>query len=198
MIGHERYQGMTAAQYDKKTLMHYLCRIPADKRLLPAVRSIEHKRVLDVGLGTGGYTRLLLEQDNEVVGVDQHPHLCLLPITVHAGDAGELSRLVGEDRFDIVLSTWMTDYLDARHLQDFFTQAKAVLRPNGRLMTTVIERYGFGAFYTTVAKYVRGVDKFTHPRQAVRRMLCAAGFTDIEFTALRAWVVPWAHWVVAR
>lgn len=198
MVGHERYQEMTASQYDRKTLMHFLCRLPADKRLLPIVCSIQHKKILDVGLGTGEYTKLLLEHANQIVGVDQNPHLCALPITVHAGDAGNLSQLLGNERFDIVLSTWMTDYLDAQHLQRFFVEAKSVLHPNGRIITTVIERYGFGAFYTTIAKLVRGVDKYTHRKKTIKQMLYGAGFKQIEFIALPAWIIPWAQLVIAE
>lgn len=197
MVGYERYKTMTAKQYDKKTIMHYLCRIPADRKLIPAVSQIENKKVLDVGLGTGAYTKLLLDK-NTVVGVDQNPHLCQLPITVHKGDATELSALVEGEKFDIVLSTWMTDYLNTDQLQSFFVEARAVLNNGGKLMTTVIATYGFGSFYVTIARLIRGVNKYTYSKKQIIEKLKDAGFTDIKIVSLNSWCFPWAYLVIAQ
>lgn len=198
MVGHERYKGMTAKQYDRKTLMYYLCRTPANRKLIPAVCRVENKKVLDVGLGTGSYTKLLVDK-NTVVGVDQNPHLCELPITVHQGDAAELRALVGDEKFDIILSTWMTDYLDAKQLQSFLAEAKAVLNSAGKLMITVVATYGLGFFYVRIAKLLRGVNKYTYRKKQIIEKLKEAGFTDIKIIRLNSWLcVPWAYLVIAE
>lgn len=199
MGGHERYNQVTSEQYEKKTLMYLLTRITSDRKLRPLIAGIENCKVLDVGLGTGLYTRILLEHNCDVTGVDQHPHLCKLDITVHCGDAGELSKLVGDATFDVVLSTWMTDYLDGECLGSFFGQAKAVLRPRGRLIATVIRRWGVGLPYVTAAKVIRGVDKYTYARAQVIQLLQHAGFTEIDLIPLNAWLgIGWAWAVVAQ
>ena len=200
MPGTERYERMGARQYDRKTLMYYLCRTPANRRLLPAVAAIRHSKVLDVGLGTGAYTRLLLEEGkgNTVVGVDLYPHLCELPITVHRGDAAQLRSLVGAERFDLVLSTWMTDYLSPDALRAFVEAARAVLAPGGELVTTVIATYGFGFLYVRLAKLLRGVDKYTYRRRGILEMLRDAGFESRRVYPLRSWCFPWAYLVRAR
>lgn len=198
MTGYERYEGTTGKQCVKKTLMYYVCRVPANRQLIPAVRRIENKKVLDVGLGSGYYTELLLDK-NKVVGIDQNPHLCELPITVHKGDATELNSIVRGEKFDVVLSTWMTDYLNGEQVQKFLTEAKAVLNDGGKLMATFPDTHGLGFFYVRAARYIRGVDKHTYAKKQVIEKLKAAGFTNIEIVKLNSWLhVPWAFLAIAQ
>ena len=186
MTGYERYEGTTGRQCVKKTLMYYVCRVPANRRLIPAVRQIENKKVLDVGLGSGYYTELLLDK-NTVVGIDQNPHLCELPITVHKGDATELSSIVEGEKFDVVLSTWMTDYLNSEQVLKFLTEAKAVLNDGGKVMVTFPKTYGFGFFYVRIAKLIRGINKYTYRRKDLAETFREAGFKQIEFVNLDSW-----------
>jgi ubiquinone/menaquinone biosynthesis C-methylase UbiE len=198
MENYERYQTTTAESFDKKCIMDYLARIPSDKKLIPLIGGIKGKKILDVGLGTGRYTRLLLN-DNKIVGVDQNPHLCRLPIKVHQGDATQLAGLVGDERFDVVLSTWMTEYLNAQQLQQFFNAARKVLKDDGLLMTTIISKRGLGRLYITAAKMIRGIDKYNYTGKRVTDMLKEAGFAEIEIVNLSSWLyVPFAYLVVAR
>jgi ubiquinone/menaquinone biosynthesis C-methylase UbiE len=151
-----------------------------------------------VGLGTGDYTRLLLD-NNTVVGIDQNPHLCKLAVKVHKGDATELSKLVGGEKFDIVLSTWMTDYFNGEKLQQFFNEAKKVLKDGGTLMTTTIRPNGWGLIYLFLARYWRRVDKHGCAKSKVVAKLRQAGFTEIELINLNSWLgIPWACLVIAK
>jgi cyclopropane fatty-acyl-phospholipid synthase-like methyltransferase len=141
----------------------------------------------------------MLLKDNGIVGIDQNPHLCRLPITVHKGDATKLTELVGGEKFDVVLSTWMTEYLDGQQLQEFFNEARKVLKDDGRLITTIISKYGLGWLYITAAKMIRGINKYNYTGKRVTDMLKGAGFTDIEIINLNSWLyVPWAYLVIAR
>ena len=197
-IGHNRYVNYTHESYEKQGIMTWLCRMPADRKLVPAISQIKGKHILDVGLGTGDYTRLLLD-NNTVVGVDQNPHLCKLAAKVHKGDATELSKLVGGEKFDIVLSTWMTDYFDGEKLQQFFNEAKKVLKDGGTLMTTTIRLNGWGLIYLFLARYWRRVDKHGCAKSKVIAKLRQAGFTDIELINLNSWLgIPWACLVIAK
>jgi ubiquinone/menaquinone biosynthesis C-methylase UbiE len=178
--------------------MDYLVRIPSDKKLVPIISQIKGKKILDVGPGTGRYTKLLL-QDNEVVGIDRNPHLCRLPIKVHQGDATQLAELVGNEKFDVVFSTWMTEYLNIEQLNSFFRQAKMVLKQDGKIVTTIISKYGLGFLYITAAKMIRGIDKYNYTKKHVTDMLKEAGFADIEIINLTSWLyVPWAYLIVSR
>jgi ubiquinone/menaquinone biosynthesis C-methylase UbiE len=194
---HERYVNWTPEAYEKQGIMTYLCRMPADRKLIPAISQIKGKSILDVGLGTGDYTRLLIN-DNKIVGVDQNPHLCQLNVKVLKGDATQLSALVGGEKFDVVLSTWMTDYLNGENLQKFFCEAKKVLKEGGRLMTTTIRPNGWGLVYLLLARYWRGTDKNGCAKKRVIEKLKIAGFNDIQLINLNSWLgIPWACLVIA-
>jgi SAM-dependent methyltransferase len=198
MKNYERYLKTTAEEYDKKTIMSYFCRIPSDRKIIPMLSDFADKRILDVGLGSGYYTRYLVER-NDVVGVDQNPHLCKLDVPVHKGDAAELSALVGGEKFDIVFSVWMTEYLDEEQLDGFFVESKKVLNSGGRLITTVISKYGFGFLYITMAGMVRGIDKYNYQKKKIIAKLKAAGFADIQIIKLDSWLfIPWAYLVIAQ
>ncbi len=198
MKNYERYLKTTAEEYDKKTIMSYFCRIPSDRKIIPMLSDFADKRILDVGLGSGYYTRYLVGR-NVVVGVDQNPHLCKLDVPVHKGDATELSILVGQEKFDVVFSAWMTEYLNVEQLSGFFAESKKVLNDGGRLVTTVVSRYGFGFAYITMARMVRGIDKYNYHKKQVIAKLKKAGFADIEIIKLNSWLfIPWAYLVIAQ
>jgi SAM-dependent methyltransferase len=178
--------------------MYWLCRLPSDRRILPVLAALRGKDILDVGLGTGHYTRLLVPH-NRVVGVDQHPHLCRLDVEVRQGDATRLGEVVGDERFDVVLSTWMTDYLDGGQLGAFFAESRRVLRQGGRLLTTVVSAHGLGLLYVTLARLLKGVRKHGYTRRQITRKLTDAGFRKVEIIHMTSYLrCPWAYLVSAE
>jgi SAM-dependent methyltransferase len=198
MENYDRYKTETAQSYEKKGVMDYLVRIPSNKKLLPLIDNIKGKKVLDVGLGTGWYTKLLLK-NNSVIGIDRNPHLCSLPIKIYQGDATQIGKLAGNEKFDVVFSTWMTEYLNPKQLITFFSQSKSLLKENGRLMTTVISKCGFGFLYITAAKMIRGIVKYNYSKKQITDMFKGVGFVDIEIINLSSWLnIPWAFIVVAK
>jgi ubiquinone/menaquinone biosynthesis C-methylase UbiE len=198
MANYDRYKEQTAESYEKRCLMDYLVRIPSDKKLVPLISRIKGKKILDVGPGTGRYTSLLLK-DNEVVGIDRNPHLCRVPIKVLQADATQFVGLVGAQSFDMVFSTWMTEYLNPQQLSTFFHQARIATKHGGQLVTTIVSKCGFGFLYIAAAKMIRGTDKYNYTKKCVADMLKDAGFTDIEIVNLDSWLhIPWAYVVTAR
>ena len=197
MKNYERYAETTTEEYNKRTIMSYFCRVSSDKKIIPLISKIKNEEILDVGLGTGYYTKILMK-NNHVTGVDMNPHLCKLPIKVYKGNATELAKLVQGEKFDVVLSMWMTEYLDEKQLAAFFAESKRILKDNGKLITTVISSYGFGFLYITLAKILRGVDKYNYRKEQTVKKLKEAGFTDIEIIRLNSWLyLPWAYMVFA-
>ena len=177
--------------------MYYLVRIQSDRKLLPFISQIKGKKILDVGPGSGRYTKLLLN-DNEVVGIDRNPHLCRLPIKVLQADATQFVGLVGAQSFDMVFSTWMTEYLNPEQLSDFFKQAKMALKQEGKIATTIISKYGFGFLYITAAGLLRGISKCNYSKREVCKKLREAGFKEISIINLNSWLgIPWAYMVIA-
>jgi SAM-dependent methyltransferase len=198
MENYDRYKTESAESYEKRCLMDYLVRIPSDKKLVPIISQIKHKKILDVGPGSGRYTRLLL-QNNEVTGIDRNPHLCKLPIKVLEGDATQFAQLVEAHGFDMVFSTWMTEYLSPQQLKDFFKQARLSLKENGEIVTTIVSKSGFGFLYITAAKYLRGVSKYNYIKRQVCDILREAGFKEISIIDLTSWAgIPWAYLVTAK
>lgn len=195
---YERYQNMTANLYEKKGIMFYLCQILSDKKIIPLISKIENKKILDVGLGTGYYTKILIEK-NKVIGIDQNPHLCRLSIPLHKGDATQLSKIVGDEKFDVVFSTWMTEYLNPEQLSAFLSEAKKVLNKQGIFMSTFISNYCFGYAYVKFAKILKNIDKYYYGKKQVLGLLSRTGFKDIEIINLNSWLkIPWAYMVIAK
>lgn len=198
MKNYDRYQNITADFYEKKGIMFYLCQIPSDKKIIPLLSKIENKKILDVGLGTGIYTKFLIEKNN-VVGIDQNPHLCRLSIPLYKGDATQLSEIVGDGKFDIVLSTWMTEYLNPEQLSVFLGETRKVLNEQGIFMSTFISNYCLGYTYVKLAKVLRNIDKHCYSKKQILELVAQAGFRDIEIINLNSWLgIPWAYMVIVK
>lgn len=198
MANYDRYKTETSASYEKKCLMDYLVRIPSDKKLVPFISQIKGKKILDVGPGSGRYTSLLLK-DNEVLGIDRNPHLCRLPIKVLKADATQFVGLVGVQSFDMVFSTWMTEYLNPEQLSSFFKQVRIAVKPGGEFVTTIVSKHGFGFLYITAAGLLRGVKKYNYSKREVSDKLKDAGFKEISIINLSSWLgFPWAYLVTAK
>ena len=60
MKNYDRYRDTTSQDCGKKTVMSWFCRIPSDRKILPLLRDIKNKKILEVGLGAGYYTKILL------------------------------------------------------------------------------------------------------------------------------------------
>jgi ubiquinone/menaquinone biosynthesis C-methylase UbiE len=198
MKNYDRYHNTTTQEYDKKTIMSWFCRIPSDRKILPLLSGIKNKKILEVGLGTGYYTKALL-RSNEIVGLDRNIHLCKLPVRLYEGDATEITKFLKDEKFDLVISMWMTEYLNPDQLTAFFAESKKTLKPGGKLITTAISPYGFGFLYITLAKKIRKIDKFNYNKTEIMEKLKQTGFTSIEIINLTSWLkVPWAYLAIAE
>ncbi|MCX5633564.1 MAG: class I SAM-dependent methyltransferase [Phycisphaerae bacterium] len=198
MKNYERYKSLTAEDCKRELFMLLLCRIPADRKIIPYLSTLKGKKILDVGCGSGFYTKLLIEK-NKVVGIDQNPHLCRLSIPLHKGDATDLSTLVGGEKFDVVLSTWMTEYLNPEQLNSFLSEVKKVLNKQGIFISTFISTYCLGYTYVKLAKILKGIDKYCYPKKEIINKLKNTGFTNIKIINLNSWLyIPWAYLVVAE
>jgi len=198
MENYERYKNITADKYETKGIMYYLCQIPSDKKIIPLLSEIENKKILDVGCGSGYYTKFLIEK-NKVVGIDQNPHLCRLSIPLYQGDATELSKIVGDEKFDIVFSTWMTEYLNPEQLSDFLSEAKKVLNKQGIFISTFISSYCLGYTYVKLANILKNIDKYRYSKKKTTELLGQKDFKKIKIINLSSWLkIPWAYMVIAE
>lgn len=198
MQNYDRYLNTTAEAYEKKGILYYLCRVPSDQKILPLTSEFRDKKILDVGIGTGYYARRLMI-NNRVDGIDPNPHLCTISLKVYKGDASELSRLVGNQKYDVVFSTWMTEYLDETAMKSFFNESQKVLGEHGVFITTVISSFGLGGLYVMLAKRVKKISKYNYRKEQIEEWSLAAGFKEVTIMNLKSWLgVPWAYLVIAR
>ncbi|MGA2914999.1 MAG: class I SAM-dependent methyltransferase [Sedimentisphaerales bacterium] len=186
MENYERYKNITADSYEKKRIMYYLCQIPSDKK------------ILDVGCGSGLYTKFLIKK-NKVVGIDQNPHLCRLSIPLHKGDATQLSKIIGDEKFDMVFSTWMTKYLNPEQLSAFLSEAEKVLNKQGIFISTFISNYCLGCAYIKFAKQLKNVDKHRYSKKQISELIDRVGFRNIEIININSRLnIPWAYLATAE
>lgn len=170
MRNYDRYQNYTESKYNKKGISWLLMKKQADKKLIPYVKSIQKKKILEVGPGYGYYTRYLLENQNEVSGVDINPELGSdIGIEITKGQADQLQDIV-HDKYDRICSFFMTEYLDEQQMKEFMLQSIALLKPSGIFATTAILNRGLGRIYITLAR-MKGVRKFCYSIKALREML---------------------------
>ncbi len=192
MENYERYKNVTADSYEKKGIMYYLCQIPSDRKIIPLLSKIENKKILDVGCGSGLYTKFLIKKNN-VVGIDQNPHLCKLSIPLYKGDATQLSKIVGNEKFDMVISTWVTEYLNPEKLGAFLSEAEKVLNKQGIFISTFISNYCLGYGYIKLAKILKNIDKYYYSKKQIQELIGRAGFKNVEIINLGSWLnIPWA------
>lgn len=157
--GHERYRHFNRRRYHRQGLSYLIYRKMGDRVILPHLDQIRGQEVLEVGLGAGYYTEILLRNGNRVTGIDVNPHMgAHLPVTIYEAPADDFSRHIGEDSVDVVASFWMTEYLSPREATAFVREAGVVLRPGGLFLSTFVADRGWGWFYRTASR-VRGITK---------------------------------------
>lgn len=193
----ERYKNILPKDYDKRGISYFIFRLPSDKKIMPIIHQIKRKKICDVGCGTGYYTKILAK-NNYVIGIEKNPHLSRhLKIKVIEGNAVDFSKKLKE-KFDIVFSTWMTEYLKKDDLLLFLKESLKVLKPRGKIITTIISDTGLGKLYTFLAKKIKKIDKYCYSSKDVIKFLAKAKFKNIEIIKLNSWFsIPWAFLVIA-
>ena len=169
--GHDRYRQFNRRRYHRKGLSYLLYRSMGDRVILPWLEQIREQAILEVGLGAGYYTEILLELGNQVTGIDANPHMGEhLPVTIHEAPADELSRHISEDSVDMVASFWMTEYLSPQEVTAFVRESMVVLCPGGLFLSTFVADRGWGWFYRTASR-VRGITKYSYRESEMAMLL---------------------------
>lgn len=139
------------------------------KSVLPSLAGI---RILDVGCGSGGLARLLVEEGAEVTGVDPNPQALTAARTrVPAARFEEASAeaLPFEDAaFDVVLVVNALHHVPLDAMDRAVAEAARVARPGGWLI--VLEPLAAGNFFDAL----RVVEDETAVRLAARNALARA------------------------
>lgn len=161
MKNFDRYKGYSQSKYNRKGLSYYLMRKPADHILLSYLEKIKKKKILEVGIGYGYYTKVLIKNKNKVTGADVNPELGKsIGIDIIETAANKLDVNIKE-KYDLILSFFMTEYLSKLELEAFIRQSLNLLNVNGVFSTTIILNKGIGKFYTSMAQ-IKGIKKYAY------------------------------------
>lgn len=199
MKNHERYRGETGFSKVETFLSNVLWRIPSDRNIMPVLCDLKGIRVCEIGCGDGWYTRKLLSNGNDVLAIDQNADMFDVNFKIFKANAVDFLRVIGKRRCDVVFSAWLSEYLDKCQLDGFLGQSYAVLRENGKFISTFICKRGWGNIYVSLAKRLRGIHKYSYSSEYLASRLNTAGFKDIEIENLPSWFgIPWAMLVTCR
>lgn len=153
-----RYNDISEVEYNHHNLSYYLMRKPSDKKIIPYLKSIKGRDILEVGAGYGYYTKYLLK-NNDVEVADVNPYLCQkIGVQVYECEARQIAKIIKKE-YDFVLSFWLTEYLNPKEMEEFIHGAMEILKPGGIFLATVILNMGMGKAYTFGAG-LKGINKY--------------------------------------
>ena len=182
---YERYNQFDTGSYEKKTLLSILIGEKCDKIIGEVISGIKNKKILELGCGTGRYTKMCYE-DNEIKCIDINPHLFALGnVPVIKGNVTELDNLLSKDeRFDYITSFWMSEYLTEKELAQTLTLSGKFLKPNGLIIFTFISNGLIGRLYITGAR-IKGIAKYKYNNDKIYKIVGNAGLEIVKNIPVR-------------
>lgn len=149
-------------------------------------------RVLDAGCGTGELLKKLRESGFHAVGLEPAEGMRTLACERNPGLEvldGVITELPFDDAsLDVILAIEVLRYLHPDDVQRAWREMFRVLKPGGRVIVTLVNRYALDGFFffdlvCRLLAHLRGGDRthceFTTPRRA-RRELSALGATNVQ------------------
>lgn len=174
-INYERYNQLDSQAYEKTTLMSVLVGKECDKIIFDIVSQLKNKNILELGCGTGRYTKMYFHNNN-VKCIDINPHLFTLKnVPVIKGNVTQLNHLLSkEERFDFITSFWMTEYLTKEEITTTLTYSKEFLDKNGVIIFSFISKGLLGRFYIAGAK-IKGIRKYCYSKNKLSEIILKTG-----------------------
>jgi ubiquinone/menaquinone biosynthesis C-methylase UbiE len=149
--------------------------------------------ILDVGCGTGEHLKRALGHGLRASGIEPAPAM-LAAAKRGIPDAriedGVATRLpFADSEFDAVIMIEVLRYLDRSDIELALSEARRVLRPGGKLLVTLVNRWALDGFY--LHQRLRQLVKHSsfnetnpfclfHTPASAKRMLAQAGFSNIR------------------
>jgi SAM-dependent methyltransferase len=163
-------------------------RLEAYLRALP-----RGSRILDVGCGTGEQIKMYRNLGLDAVGVEPAPHMREVAQRSNPGvpimQGTVLDLPLPDGAFDVVVAIEVLRYLDRTDWNRAFCEILRVLRPDGRLLVTMRNRYALDGFFlydrlrnlglAALGREPRVYHEFTTPAQ-VRRELTSLGVEEVS------------------
>lgn len=112
---------------------------------------VKGKSVLDIACGEGYGSHILAMNAASVIGVDIDPESIELAVNKYSKNAGNLQFVIGQanaipsgdNLFDIVIAFETIEHLDEKMQNDFITEIKRVLRPDGTLIISTPDKKNY-------------------------------------------------------
>lgn len=152
----------------------------------------EGASILDVGCGTGEHLKRALSHGLKAAGVEPAPAMLAAArrgVPEARIEDGVATRLpFGDAEFDAVIMIEVLRYLDRSDIELTLREARRVLRPGGKLLVTLVNRWALDGFY--VHQRLRQLIKRSrfnetnpfclfHTPASARHLLEQAGFTNV-------------------
>ena len=148
--------------------------------------------ILDVGCGTGEHLKRALGHGLRAAGLEPAPAMLAAArrgvphARIEEGVATNLPFADGE--FEAVIMIEVLRYLDRSDIELALREARRVLRPGGKLLVTLVNRWALDGFYLhqRVRQLLKGSDFnatnpfcLFHTPASAKRLLQRAGFTHV-------------------
>ncbi len=163
MKNYQRYKNVTNNSYEKKSIMNLIYKNGNNTINYFLKENIKNSDVLELGVGTGKYTKILLENNNRITGVDINSHLFKLSnVEFYSCNCLEIDKYIPlEKKYDYIVSFWMTEYLSKSELDILFSKLKNFLREDGMIIITIISK-GFWGWFYRIGAALKGIKKYNY------------------------------------
>jgi len=149
--------------------------------------------ILDVGCGTGEHLKRALGHGLKAAGVEPAPAMLSVArrdVPQARLEDGVATRLpFGDGEFDAVIMIEVLRYLDLPDIELALSEARRVLRPGGKILVTLVNRWSLDGFYLHQrARQLFKRSSFNptnpfclfHTPGSAKRLLERTGFTNVR------------------
>lgn len=153
----------------------------------------KESKILDVGCGTGEHLQRAAKADLKPHGIEPAPAMLAIArdkvpsAEILEGVATELP--FSDEEFDLVIMVEVLRYLDRSDIEKALAEARRVLKPEGQLFVTLVNRWALDGFYLlqrarALAKGKAFDEKnpycLFHTPSSAERDLNRAGFCEVR------------------
>lgn len=160
----------------------------------------EGSSLLEIGAGCGAITTTLLKKDLQVTAIEMSYKRAL--INHERNKCDSLNIIVGNffdidvsQKFDYVTIIGVLEYIEAystHTYEEFLKKVKSVLKPNGKVLLAIENRFGLkyfagtredhsGIFFEGIEGYTCGKGVKTFTKKELIQLINTAGFTKYNF-----------------
>jgi 2-polyprenyl-3-methyl-5-hydroxy-6-metoxy-1,4-benzoquinol methylase len=149
-------------------------------------------KILDVGCGTGHLTKWLQDEGFDVVGIEpsvemlKHAKTNFPELDFRYGISSELP--IESDSYDLIIAIEVLRYLSHEENAKTYKECLRVLRPEGRIFVTQVNKYCSDFYYiyhnikhihSHITSRLHHYCNFTHANKE-ERLLDSLGYTNIQ------------------